>query len=130
MLEPVRDDVEVGILIKGVERKPQTKTLRERNLFLNGFARMNLLADSFAFEILREILRHQVTTIRSGVYQHIVRCAGNRAVQYDLQRLERGVSGVKRKIIAVDDETFRAAFKQFDDVGQVDQVAFFHLDDT
>ena len=40
------DDIQIGVLVERIERHPKAKTFRERNLFLDGFARMDFLADT------------------------------------------------------------------------------------
>ena len=126
----MRDDVQVGLLIEGIERQPEAEALGKRYFFLDRFARVDFIADPLAFEVFLEIFRHQMTAVRSGVNQHIFRCRGHRAVEDDFQRLEGGIPGVERKIVAKDDEALRPSLDQLDDVGQVDQLAFLDFDDT
>src|SRR5690606_33000489 len=40
--QPVIDDVQVVVLLEGVEGQPEAETLGERNLFFDSFARMDL----------------------------------------------------------------------------------------
>jgi hypothetical protein len=120
----VGDDVEVGVLVERVERQPQAEAFGERNLFLDRLAGVDFLADAVAFQVFLEVLGHQVPAVRGGVDQHVVRRGGNRAVEHHLERLEGGVAGVEREVVAEDDETLRAVFDQFDDVGRSTRSSF------
>ena len=59
----MRDDVQVGFLIEGIEGKPEPEALGKRYFFLDRFARVDFIADPLAFEVFLELFRHQVTAV-------------------------------------------------------------------
>ena len=61
--QPVTNDVKIIVLIKRVERDPQTETLGQLDLFLGVLARVNLVTDRAVLQILVHRLRHQVAAI-------------------------------------------------------------------
>src|SRR5260221_9438988 len=54
-LEPLADDVEVLVLVEGIEGDPQAEALRERDFFLHGLARMDLVVDVLGLEVLGHV---------------------------------------------------------------------------
>ena len=71
-----------------------------------------------------------MSAVGSGVDQDILGRRRERTVEHDLQRLVARIAGVEREVVAENDEALGAPFDQFDDVGQVGQVAFLDLDDA
>src|SRR5689334_25381544 len=51
-LQPVLHDVEVLVLVEGIEGDPQAEALRERDLLLDRLAGMDLIADVLRFQVL------------------------------------------------------------------------------
>ena len=130
VLEPVGDDIEIGVLVERVEGKPEAEAFGKRNLFLDGFARMDFFADAARFQVFLEIFRHQVAAVRGGVNEHVLRRRGERTVERDLERLVGGIAGVEREVVAKDDEALGTLFDEFDDQRQIDEVALVDLDDA
>ena len=60
-------------------------------------------------EVLDEVLRQQMPAIRRRIHDDVARCAGDRSVEHDLERLVARLAGVEREVVAEDDETIRAA---------------------
>src|SRR4029453_5055015 len=89
MREPAGDGGEIVVLRERVERDPQSEPLGQRNLLLYGLARVHFFSDVLRLEVLREVLRQQVATIRRGVDQHVTTGSGDRAVEHHLERLVR-----------------------------------------
>src|SRR5690554_4164999 len=79
-LEPVSNDLQILVLRERVEGNPHAKAFGQRNLFLDGLARMNLATDVSRLLILVVVFRHQVPTVRGGVDQYIVGQGRNRTV--------------------------------------------------
>src|SRR5438309_4401651 len=63
-LQPMRDDVEVLVLVEGIERDPQSEALGERNLLLDRLAGMDFIADILGLEVFSHVLGHQVAAVR------------------------------------------------------------------
>src|SRR6476469_4716965 len=104
MREPPVDGREIIVLRERVERDPQPEPFRQRDLFLDGFARMNLLADVLRLEVLSEIFRQQVTAVRRRIDDDVRRGACDRAVQHHLQRLVTRLARVERQVVAEHNE--------------------------
>ena len=68
-------DVEVLLLVEGIEREPQAEALRQRDLLLGGLAGMDLAVDVLRLEVLVHELRHEVAAVRGGVDEHVVRAS-------------------------------------------------------
>ena len=69
------DRGEVVVLRERIERDPQAEALGQRDLFLDRFAGMDLLADVPRLEVLGEVLGQQMAAVRRRVDQHVRRRA-------------------------------------------------------
>ena len=126
--QPVRDDVEIPVLVELVERDPQPEPLRQRDLLLGGLARMDLLADAVVLEVLLHELRHQVAAVRRRVDEHVVGGGRDRAVERDLERLVARLRRLEREVVAEHDEPLRPPGDEIDDVREIDEVLLVDLD--
>ncbi|MNE57127.1 hypothetical protein D3C80_1520760 [compost metagenome] len=79
------DDVEKVVLGKRVERQPQAKPVRQRNLVFHRLAGMQFTVDAFPVFVIAFLFRHQVATVGRGVQQHVIRCLFQRAIEYTFQ---------------------------------------------
>ena len=66
--QPV-DGGEIVVLAERIERNPQAEALGQRDLLLDRFAGMHLLADVLRLEVLAEVLGQQVAAVRRRVDQ-------------------------------------------------------------
>ena len=128
MPQPMRNDGEIFILREWVERHPQTKSFRQRNFLFHTFCRMNFLASVFRGEIILHGFRHQVAAVGSSVDQQVVGEGYQRAVERGLERLIVQLVGIKREVVAIQDETLRPARDQCDDMRQIGQPKFADFD--
>lgn len=89
---------------------------------------MHLAAEVAGLQVFRHVFRHQVAAIAGGVDQHIVRWAGQRAVE---RRLEAGVTRFvlgKAEIVDEDDEAVIGIRQQVEQIGEMGQAGLVHLD--
>ena len=81
-------------------------------------------------EVFFHVLGQEMAPITGGVDQYIGSRCGYRAVQNRFQGFVAGLTVFKAQVVTVDDEFFCARCNDFDDVGQINQVIFVHLDQT
>ena len=71
-----------------------------------------------------------MAAVAGGVNQHIGRGRRDRPIQDGLQRFVAGLAVFKAQVVTEDHEFFGAIGHHVDDVWQVDQVGFVHLNQT
>ena len=81
-------------------------------------------------EVFFHVLGQEMAAVASGVDQHVGSRCGHCAIQYRFQCLVPWLAVFKTQVVAVDDEFFCAGCDDFDDVRQINQVIFVHLDQT
>ncbi len=117
MSQPVRDDIEIVILLEWVERHPQAEALRQRDFFLHRFTWMQIAVIVVRVaRIVRHALRHQVTTVRGCINQHVIGLRRNAAVERNLERLVAALAIFERQVVAENNEAFRPPHHQVDDI--------------
>ena len=77
--------------------------------------------------VFGEKFRHQMAPVRGGADQHVIRQAGDGAVERGFQRLVSGVARLERKIVGEQNELARLVFQPRGDIGQVDQIFAIHF---
>ena len=78
-------------------------------------------------EVFFHVLGQQMTPITGGVDQYIGSRCCHRTVQNRFQGFVAWLAVFKAQVVAIDDEFFCARCNDFDDVGQINQVIFVHL---
>src|ERR1700757_4614878 len=91
---------EILVLAAAVEAEPKTKTVGQRDLLLDRFARV----DRGRALVLDHLARQKMPTVRGGIQDHIVRAALDAAFQHRLERFVGGVVAVEGKVVAEYDE--------------------------
>src|SRR5699024_3850508 len=120
--QPVFNDLKVAVLAKGIKRKPQAKTLREGDFFLDSLARVNFTTLWVALEVFMHEFGHQVAAVRGGVNKHIFTGCRHRAIQNRFQLFITWLASLKREVIAKNDKAFGAVSQLLNDIIQVSQV--------
>ncbi len=126
-VDPGIDDGEVGVLIERVERQPQAEALGQRDFLFHRFIRVDFAIDVAGQRIFRQVFRHQVAAVGSGVNQHVVGRRGDAAVEHGLERLVAGFTGFKRQVVAKNNVAFLAPGEQCGDISQINQMLFVDL---
>ena len=115
---------QIFILAAAVEAEPETKTVRQRHLFLDRFARV----DRGRALVLDHVARQKMAAVRSGVENDIVGTALDAAFQHRLQRLVGGVVAVEGEVVAEHDEAKRGVAQTVHQAGQTLDVLAVNLD--
>src|SRR3954470_9845245 len=126
--EPVADDVQVLVLVEGIEADPQAEALGERDLLLDRLPRVYLVADVLGLEVFGHVLGHQVAAVGGGVDQQVLAGGGDRTVERHLERDVAFFGPVEAQIVAKEEEALASRGDLVDDVRQVHQVVLLHLD--
>ena len=124
----MRDDVEVLVLVEGIERDPQPEALGERNFLLDRLAGMDFIADVLGLEVFSHVLGHQVAAVRRRIDEQVLRGGRDRAVERHLQRDVPVLGAEEAQVVAEQEETLGARGDAIDDSRQVNEVVFLDLD--
>src|SRR5690606_20308950 len=73
LTQPVVHDIQVVVLLEGVERQPDAETLGKGDLLFDGLAGMDLAVGLVtSAQVLAHVLRHEVAAIRGRVDQYVL----------------------------------------------------------
>src|SRR5690606_27008228 len=119
------DHGEEIFLAAGMEAEPETEPVGERDLLLDGLARV----DAGLALVLDHLARHQVAAVRRGVEDDIRRPPLDAAVEYGLQRLVVAVVAVEGEVVAEEDEPVVGAPEDGKEAADRRQVLAVDLDE-
>jgi hypothetical protein len=122
--QATRPEREPRVVAHSSASRSSSEAVRERDLFLNRFARI----DRSRALVLDHLARQQMPPVGGRIQDDVIGAPLDAALQHRLQRLVGGIITVERQVVAEHDETKIRTAQQIHQCGEAFDILAVNLD--